>query len=340
MEVLEKILVIQTAFLGDAVLTLPMIQKLKEQKPLSRISVLCIPSNFEVFANSKDVDEVITYDKRGSQKSFISYLKLVLQIRSSKFNLVISPHRSIRSTFISFFSGSTNTVGFNISDASFLYKKRVKYFKTKHEVERNLSLINYDVSNQSWRVLPEMIIKEEVKIKVAALLRKTAFKKFITIAPGSVWKTKVYPKEYFEILISLITKNEYGVVLIGGKEDVVLCESIVSNCSNTISFAGMLTIPESVELLKNCSALVCNDSAPTHLAMIAGISTLTVYCSTIPEFGFYPYNETSKYVSCDDLECKPCGIHGHNECPIKTFACAYHLKPNYVYEKLKEIIPA
>lgn len=340
MEVLEKILVIQTAFLGDAILTLPMIQKLKEIKPLSSISVLCIPSTKEVFANSNDVYDVIVYDKRGSQKSLISYLKLVFQTRSSKFNAVISPHRSIRSTLLSYFSGASLTIGFDISDASFLYKKRVKYYKDKHEVERNLSLIDYNVNNHAWPVLPKMIISYEVKTKVAELLRQISFTKLIAVAPGSIWKTKVYPKEYFELLISTITQNEYGVVLIGSKEDTVLCESIARNCNNSISFAGKLTITESVELLKNCSALVCNDSAPTHLAMIADIPTLTVYCSTISSFGFYPYNGPSKYVSYDDLKCKPCGIHGHNECPIKTFECAYNLKPNYVFEKLKEIIPA
>ena len=48
---------------------------------------------------------------------------------------------------------------------------------------------------------------------------------------------------------------------------------------------------------------------------------LTIYCSTVPEFGFYPYNKKSSYISFNDLNCKPCGIHGYEKCPIKSFDC-------------------
>ncbi|MEW6651890.1 MAG: glycosyltransferase family 9 protein [Bacteroidota bacterium] len=339
MEILEKILVIQTAFIGDAVLTLPMIQKLKEHKPNSLVYVLCIPSTEEIFINSDSVTGVVVYDKRGSQKTLLSYLKLIAKIRSCKFELVISPHRSIRSTLISFLSGAKNTIGFDTAACSFIYKKVVKYRKDKHEVERNISLVSYQVREELQLILPKMKTNETVKTRVASLLKSLPAKINIAVAPGSVWNTKVYPKEYFEELIKLIVSNGYGVVLIGGKEDSDLCESIAKNSDKSISLAGRLNIPESVELLRNCAALVCNDSAPTHLAMIANIPVLTIYCSTIPGFGFFPYNKTSKYLSFDELKCKPCGIHGYNQCPIKTFECAYKLKPNLVHEKLKEILP-
>lgn len=340
MEVLEKILVIQTAFLGDAVLTLPLIQKIKEKNPDSKIFVLCIPSTKNVFINSKFVSEIIVYDKRGKQKSFLSYIKLLYHIRSIKFTKVVSPHRSLRSTLISFFSGAITTVGYDTASMSFLYVKKVKYQKDKHEVERNISLLCDERDNDSWRILPELEIGEEVKLKIDRLLAELPFKKYIAFAPGSVWKTKVYPKEYFVELTKLISFNEYGILLIGGKEDSGICESIVHDGKNSFSFAGKLSITESVELLKRCTLLVSNDSAPTHLAMIADIPTLTIYCSTIPGFGFYPYNKTSIYISYDELKCKPCGIHGHNECPIKTFECAYNLSPEIVFNKLKEILPA
>ncbi|KAF0152647.1 MAG: ADP-heptose:LPS heptosyltransferase II [Ignavibacteria bacterium] len=340
METLEKILVIQTAFIGDAVLTLPMIQKLNEQKPNSFIYVLCIPSTKEVFSNSESVTDVVVYDKRGSQKSLLSFIKLMFYIRSLNFSSVISPHRSIRSTLISFFSGANNTVGFDNADLSSLYKEVVKYQKDKHEVERNISLINDQINEKSWRILPKIKIGSAVNTTVGNLLTNLKATKNIAVAPGSVWKTKVYPKEYFEEIIKLIISNGYGVVLIGGKEDSDLCNSIAKNFDKTVSFAGKLTIPESVEVLRNCTALVCNDSAPTHLAMIADIPTITIYCSTIPDFGFYPYNQKSKTVSFDELNCKPCGIHGHKICPIKTFECAYKLKPAVVFENLKKILPA
>jgi heptosyltransferase II len=163
----------------------------------------------------------------------------------------------------------------------------------------------------------------------------------IAVAPGSVWKTKIYPKDYFiEIAETLVAEGKL-VVLLGGQEDKVLCEEIKSKAVKNIhSVAGTLSIVESIELLKRCNALISNDSAPTHLGMIANIPVLTIYCSTIPEFGFYPYNSKSTYISLDGLKCKPCGIHGHNLCPIKTFECGYNLSPQKVLQKFSEIITA
>lgn len=336
----KKILVIQTAFLGDAVLTLPLIQKLKEKKEDVKITVLCIPSTKEVFRYSSSVEKVIIYDKRGADKSIFSYIRIINKIRSEKFDLVISPHRSIRSTLISFFSGAKNTYGYNTADFSFLFKNRIEYRKDQHEVQRNLSFLESYNKLDTWKVLPELAVTSNIKDKIDKLVDSFSDKKIVAIAPGSVWKTKVYPSEYFQQLISLIHSSDYLCVLIGGAEDKNLCETIAKSNNQIISLAGQLSIIESVEFLKRCTAIVCNDSAPTHLAMAANIPALTIYCSTIPGFGFYPYNETSKYVSYNELACKPCGIHGFQNCKIKTFACAYNLQPEMVFEKLKQILPA
>ena len=338
---MKKILFIQTAFLGDAILTLPLIQKLKEANSDSEITVLCIPSTKDVFLNSPSVANVIVYDKRGADKSYLSYLKLIMKVRSQEFDLVISSHRSIRSTVMAFLSGAGETVGFTTADLFFLYKKRIEYRKDRHEVERNLSLVSEEAELTSWKILPEIQIPEEAKGKIEALVAPILGSGIIAVAPGSVWKTKVYPSRYYEELIKMILSLGYNVALIGGKEDTELCETIAKNVDRQIvSLAGKLSIVESVSFLKKCVAVVCNDSAPTHLAMAADIPALTIYCSTIAGFGFYPYNKTSAYISFDDLECKPCGIHGYQTCPVKTFDCAFKLKPEIVFEKLRQILPA
>ena len=72
--------------------------------------------------------------------------------------------------------------------------------------------------------------------------------------------------------------------------------------------------------------------------MCVDIPVLTIYCSTVPQFGFYPYNSKSKYISFSDLECKPCGIHGYSKCPLNTFDCAKLLKPETVLQAAKELI--
>jgi heptosyltransferase-2 len=339
MEVLvkENILIIQTAFLGDSILTLPMIQKLKGKYPNSKISVLCIPSTKEIFENSLSVDEVLIYDKKYSQKSFYDLLKLIGIIRKKKYTHVFSPHRSARSALITCLSGANLTFGFDIAAMSFLYKTQIKYQKNNHEVARNLDLIGYDTSGNRWKILPEIILNPETIKKINNFPPIIDKNKIIAIAPGSVWNTKIYPHKYFINIIESLIDEKTFIVLIGGKEDEILCNEIEKFFSFHVkSFAGVLNVKESIALLQHCSVLLSNDSAPTHLGMIANIPTIAIYCSTVPSFGFYPYNNESSYISYDELDCKPCGIHGYRECPLKTFDCGYKLLPGIIISKLKE----
>lgn len=334
----QKILVVQTAFLGDAILTLPMIQKLKEKYPESIIHVLCIPSSKDIFINSPFVENVIVYDKRGSDKSTIKFYKLIKRIRGEKYNFIFSPHRSFRTSLIVFLSGVIETYGFNTASMHFIYKHVKEYNRNAHEVIRNLQLLGLDSSIRIENLLPVFRPSHEVDVKLSSMMPNSE-KQIIAIAPGSVWNTKIYPKEYFEKIIENLISRGYLVFLIGGKDDRDLCSSILEKFENNLfSFAGRLNPYETIIFLKKVSLLICNDSAPTHLGMAADIPVLTIYCSTIPEFGFYPYNGKSAYLSYDDLKCKPCGIHGKKRCPIKTFDCGYRLTPAIVLEKVNQLI--
>lgn len=338
MEVLEKILVIQTAFLGDAVLTLPMIQRLKEKFPTSKIYVLCIPSTKELFSRTTEVEKVIVYDKKGNQKSLMSMFSLINFLRKIMLTRVYSPHRSFRSTLIAYLSGAKYRAGFDISACSFLYTVQIKYRPEIHEVARNLELTGVNTQIENWKILPKIKSSSKDALKVQEIFGGIKQNKFAAVAPGSVWQTKKYPAEHYNQVIAYLLSENYFIFLIGGEEDKNLCGNISSNFpENLRNVTGSLSISESVELLKKCSVLISNDSAPTHLGMIADIPTLTIYCSTVPAFGFYPYNAKSTYVSFDDLSCKPCGIHGHQACPVKTLDCAYKLLPETVIQKIKEI---
>ncbi len=329
----EKILVIQTAFLGDAILTLPMIQKLKELFPVSEIDVVSIPSTREVFEHSPFVNRVYSYDKRGSQKSFLNLIKFAKHLKADNYNRIYSPHRSFRTSLIVMILNAGLSFGFDNSSFAYVYKKLIKYDRNAHEVERNLQLIGFDTQQSGWRIPPLINIPGAVKEKIKNTLNKNA-SPLIAIAPGSVWNTKKYPEEYYLQLSRMLAEKNYFILYMGSKSDFGLCERLHRNIAdNSINLAGNFTVVESVEALKYCGLLISNDSAPTHMGMIAGIPVLTLYCSTIPGFGFYPYNSRSSFLSIDGLDCKPCGIHGRKACPIKSFECGYRLKPESVLEE-------
>jgi len=337
---MEKILVIQTAFIGDAILTLPMIQKLKEKFSGSEIHVLCIPETQDIFDASPVVDNSIIIDKKNQQRSLFSLLKFINGIKKKNFTQIYSPHRSFRSSLIVKFSGVKNTFGFSNSSFSFFYKNLIQYDKFAHEVQRNFKLAGFSYNSHDWKIKPDLNLSG---IAVQALeeifVNYNAETRIYAIAPGSVWNTKKYPAEYFEKIISYLVEENKFVVLVGGETDKDLCKKLAAKFDQSVvSVAGKISLIQSAALLKKCEILISNDSAPTHLGIAAGIPVLTIYCSTVPAFGFYPYTEGSGFISFDELNCKPCGIHGHEKCPIGTFECGFKLKPDSVILKMKEML--
>lgn len=334
----KNILVIQTAFPGDAILTLPFIQELKNKNPDYLIDVLCIPATCEIFSASPSVNRVIPLDKKGKQKSFIAFLRFVKELKSNNYEIIYSPHRSLRSALIVLNLSPKNSYGFDNSSLKFVFKNIIKYEHNAHEVNRNLNLLQNDYTDK-WKIIPDILISDESVIKVQKFINENNLKKIIAIAPGSVWETKRYPREYYEKIIDHFINSGYQVVLIGGLSDKNLCEQIAQKRSeNLFVTAGDFTFIDSIELLKKSSLLICNDSAPTHLGVCADIPVLTIYCSTTPDFGFYPCNSKSDYISYDNLFCKPCGIHGFNKCPLNTFDCAKRLSPETVIEKAEILL--
>ena len=330
---MERILVIQTAFPGDAILTLPMIQKLSE-KNNTNIDVIAIPSTEEIFLASPFVNEVFVLRKKSEHKSLLRTIKFARKIKKNNYSIVVSPHRSFRSALINFFVSANDSVCFDKAAFPFLYKRTVHYEENSHEVKRNFDLINF---SGDWRITP--IIEAQSNSQILEEIKKSvANKKVAAIAPASVWETKKYPKEYFSEIILQLQRKKYFIVVIGGKSDAELCDYFSETQeAKILNLCGKLSIPETIEFLKSCALLISNDSAPTHMGVAAGIPTITLYCSTVREFGFYPYHEKGRSLSYDELDCKPCGIHGLKKCPTGTFDCGKKLFPNLVLNEIEKI---
>ncbi|HPN39222.1 MAG TPA: glycosyltransferase family 9 protein [Melioribacteraceae bacterium] len=335
---MQKILVIQTAFIGDAILTLPLLSQIIKKYEYSEIDVLAIPSTIEIFRNSPYVNKVIEYDKRKKDKGIFALIKLGKLLKSNSYDIIFSPHRSLRSSILVKLSGVKETYGFDNSSCKLFYKNIIKYNIKEHEVLRNLRLINFDDKKNSWKLLPELKKEESTVNKIDLFIEQNTINNFICIAPGSVWETKKYPIEYYKLIAKYFINKGYKIIVTGSNSEKDLCNQLEEISNQIINTAGLFNINETIELIGRSKLLICNDSAPTHFGMVNDVKVLTLYCSTVAEFGFYPYNRKSKYLSYDNLKCKPCGIHGFKKCPIKTFDCGINLKPEIVMQEAEKLL--
>lgn len=337
-----KVLVIQTAFIGDVILSLPLIQVLKKLKPEYEIDYLCIPKTREVLENNPYLNNIIVFDKHDTGKGVSGMFKIISLVRKNKYDIVISIQRFLRSAIISKKSKAAKTISYNNSTLSFLYSDKVDYLQ-KHEILRVLDLLKplgiSDIQMQKPELFPSEDDKTEVQ-KVFKGLGITDKNQLICIAPGSVWFTKRYPKDKFVNLLNMMDNEKFKVVLLGGTDDRNLCDYIISNSTHNevYNLAGKLSILQSAELIKNSSLLITNDSAPLHLANSVGTKVIALFGSTTKQFGFYPIGDNDKLFEISGLKCRPCSNHGKDECPVHTFDCMNKISEKDIYDEVKNTL--
>jgi heptosyltransferase-2 len=339
----RDILIVQTAFLGDVVLTLPLLQIAKERFPSANIDMIVTPQAAGLLANHPSLRDAIVFDKRGRDTGIAGFLRLAASLRARNYQLALVPHRSVRSAALVRVARASRRIGFTTSAGGFMFTDRVRYDSTLHEVRRNLSLLTplgIDVREQ---VYPDLYPSDADNRCVENLLARAGIdknKRMIGIAPGTVWNTKRWPKEHFIGLAVKLQQSGCVVVLIGGPEDRQLCEEIYGSSmdGNIVSTAGELTLLQSASLIKRCRAVVSNDSAPMHLALASRTPVVVIYGATAPEFGFAPYGEQDVIVQTEGLDCRPCSIHGGDRCPVTTFDCMKRISAEDVFRKVLAIV--
>ncbi len=313
---MEKILIIQTAFLGDVILATPVVSELKRIFPNAQIDFLVKKGNQSLLENNPHLSTVYTFDK--SNGKWKDILRLSKEFRSQTYDLIINLQRFASSGVISLLSRGKKIYGFKKNPLSFLYSKKFPHEigDGTHEVERNLSIIREFGAKKLVR--PSLFPSHADEEKVKPYKKE----KYFCLAPASVWFTKQLPEHKWIELTNKLPETS-TIYLIGAPNDTELCERIIeqSKRTNIHSLCGKLTLLQSASLMEGAEMNYVNDSGPLHLASSVNANVTAFFCSTIPDFGFGPLSDNSTMKEVKNLSCRPCGIHGHKECPKRDFKC-------------------
>lgn len=329
----KKILVIQTAFIGDLIMSTGIFPALKELFPDSQIDVVAIPASAIILKYNPYLNQVYSFDKKTTFLNKIkSFFSLVFKLRKNKYDIGISIQHYLTSSFLMLLSNIRLKVGrqsMKFVDINVIIPSGL------HNKDKTLALLKAfsekDFTNNSEIFIPEDIV-EKIKQK---LLHNS--KKNICIAPGSVWETKKLPaKKYIEIINKL---TDFNIYLIGAKNEFELCDGIQKQVTNqnVINFAGELNLLESSALIKISDLLLCNDSAPLHIANAVETPVFAFFGPTVRKFGCYPYRENDQMIEID-LDCRPCSKHGTNVCPLGHHNCMNLININDVFMKIIKLL--
>lgn len=332
-------LVIQTSYLGDVILTTPLIAELAKRGP---VDVLATPAGAAVLANNPDIRHLIKYDKRDTYGAAVGTWRTIRAIRRRPpYDAVYMAQGSFRSAILALLTGSHERVGFFTSHGKALYTRRVEYRPEKHHAERLWSLSMSDCADAptAEQLRVRLYPSDEDRTKVDSLLRHAVVTDgaFIALAPGSAWGTKRWPY-YAELAKRLGESNR--IVVIGSAADRAVATEIARSVSAApiVDTCGELSVLESAELIGRARAIVTNDSAPQHLASAMGTPTLTLYGPTVPDFGFGPLAPRRATAGVTGLSCRPCDRHGPKRCPLGHWRCMRELSVDEVERVLSSIL--
>lgn len=320
---MNRILIIQTAFLGDVILATPVIAELNRLYPSAQIDVLVKKGNESLLTGNPKVNAVYTFNKK--EGKYQEIIRLIRTFRAIRYDLILNLHRFASSGIIATLSKGKKVYGFRKNPMSFLYSKKFDHNigNGEHEVSRNLSLIKEFGATRLRR--PELFPLESD----FATVKQYMGAPYYCVAPASVWYTKQLTAEKWIELINNLGNSR--VFLLGGKEDRSYCENIKNKCVHSeqiVNLAGELNLLASAALLAKAERSFVNDSGPLHISSAMNTPTTAFFCSTIPNFGFGPLSDNSEIREVQGLDCRPCGLHGYNTCPKGHFKCATEMDVN------------
>ena len=298
-----KILIIHTAFIGDIVLSTPLIQKLKDLYPKSEIDYLTLPTNQSVLYNNTNLNEIIIYDKKGKDKGIKGFLKVLKILKQKKYDYAVIPHRFIKSILLAKLAKIPDIVGFDVATGSSLLDKKVHYDMKKHEVERLLNLVGYEGKKNPVRIYPakENFVKIEKMLKNSGYTGKKE-QKLILVAPGSQRPEKMWPIEKYREIIERLKKNKnYFIGITGSKSEKELPLNFEKD-KNVIDFRGEISLVEFGALISKADVVVGNDSSPIHIA--SGFEkpfVIGIFGPGKRSLGFFPWTEKSNVIEDNEF---------------------------------------
>lgn len=327
-------LVIQTAFLGDVVLTTPLLAVLAERH--GPVDVVTTPAAAPLLETHPAVRRVLAYDKRRADRGLAGLRRLARRLRAERYAVAYLPHRSLRSAALARLARIPRRVGYMDGWRS-LYTEARPRPRGRHEIDRLLALVDampHHGARPTLQLAASDVARVKEEIRSAAVAPP-----FAALAPGSIWGSKRWP--HFAALARRLAQR-CDVLLVGGPDDAALAEVIVATATEggaahrVVSLCGRLSLRESAAVIREAAILVTNDSAPLHFAQAVETPTVAIFGPTTPAFGFGPRGPRDVVVGLDGLACRPCSPHGPAACPLGHHRCLQAVSVDDVLRAMEE----
>lgn len=306
-----RAVVIQTAHLGDVVLTIPLLAALAARH--GPVDVVTTPAAAPLLVHLPAVRQIIPFDKHGQDQGPAGLLRLAARLREERYQAAWLPHRSIRSGLLARLAGVPERIGYAGSAGRWWYSRTVPCPPTGHITARLTALADAAPISPPW--FPLTVAEQDAAGRW--LEERNIRDSFLVLAPGARWGTKRWPG-----FPALAAAMELPIVVLGDAADVSLAEAVVAAApGRVVSGAGRLDLRAAAAVLARSALVVSNDSLALHLAGGLGRPVLALFGPTVPAFGFGPLGPEGMVLEHPGLTCRPCSPHGPERCPLGHHRC-------------------
>lgn len=316
MKNIHRILVSRLRFMGDIILTTPLIQALSEAFPQAKITYLAETPFISLLENHPQIHDLIPFEfnrirnLRGWELLKEQYY-FFRNLRKQRFDLAIDLFGNPRSAFQTWLSGARYRVGGDYKGRGRLYNRRINYRGLR------LNAIQYHLKTLEALEIP---LPENPKTHIFTTPAEdkwaTDFLKSLDIDPtlpivglhpGATWPAKMWHWNRFADLIRQIkTQLKLPVLLTQGPEDEVRIQQIQKYLDFKVKTTGLLSLRQLAALQKQFAIYVSNDCGPLHLAIAVGTKTLGIFGPGEPDIWFpYSFSEGHRFIHHPPA-CWPC----------------------------------
>ncbi|MFN5874945.1 MAG: glycosyltransferase family 9 protein [Ignavibacteria bacterium] len=326
-----NVIVVQTAFLGDVLLTLPLCAAVKRTVPGATVTFVTTPAAASMVAYADVVDRVVEFDKRGKHRSLQQQKELAQSLGGDK-TAVLVAHKSWRTALFVRSIPADISIAFADSPAKWFASVSIEVPRGLHAAERYMQLLAPLLSMHTS--MPSLSDCVPIRLTDRSIASMRRDQPHVVLAPGSVWATKQWPAARFRALAAKLVHEGMRVSVIGDAS----VSDVAHGIEGVENFAGATSMSEAAGIVAQSTILVANDSAPVHLASLQNVPTVAIFGPTVPEFGFGPFGSHVTLVQRQELQCRPCSDHGTKACPLGTHECMTSITVEEVFGHIQHLL--
>lgn len=307
-----RILVRGANWIGDAIMTTPVIRAVKKNFPKAHLEVLAKPWVIPVYENSPYVDEIMVYDDRHRHKMGFGTLVLVKDIKQRCFDLAVLMQNAFEAGLLVFLAGIRERLGYNTDGRGVLLNRSIKpdpELKKGHLIDYYIGILKRAGLKDDGRQM-DLFISPSHKADAESFFEKKDIdqsKPLIGISPGAAGGTakRWFPARFARLCRKLSIKYDTKVLIFGESSDRSLGQYISNESGHVcVNIAGETSLGQAFALINACSLFITNDSGLMHAAAALGVNQVAVIGPT-DYLATSPANKNSLIVR-EPVHCSPC----------------------------------